>query len=232
MVKHVAHAGIFGNKAKPAFTMAEVLITLGIIGIIAAMTLPSLINKAERVILAQQFKKSYANLQNAINLVQAEYGEPYECYALEYSNYHTAQCKEFWSAVLSKMKVLRKCGAFDWECHPRYKTRAEVTAQGGSVNNRYCSFYLLSDTITYYVLYDGSYIILYENEPEGGSIAKHMPIYFTIDVNGEKGPNRWGYDVFYLNLRREDLKRNTVATSSVCQIKEKGGVYFSEMILK
>ena len=40
-----------------AFTIAEVLITLGIVGIIAAMTLPALINKTNEYILKQQFKK-------------------------------------------------------------------------------------------------------------------------------------------------------------------------------
>ena len=50
---------------KSAFTLAEVLITLGIIGIVAAMTLPALINKAEEYILKQQFKKVYNTLQNA-----------------------------------------------------------------------------------------------------------------------------------------------------------------------
>ena len=212
---------------KSAFTMAEVLTTLGIIGIVAAMTLPSLINKAERAILAQQFKKSYSNLQNAINLVQAEYGEPYECYALGYADYHIDQCLEFWPAVLSKMKVMSMCNGIDYDCHPQYKTKAEVLAQGGSVSNNGCSFNLKTRAINYYILYDGSYLILNDY-----SVAGHHKLYFVIDVNGKKGPNKWGYDVFYLNLRREDLKKNTITTGSVCQIKEKGGLYFSEMILK
>ena len=45
-----------GNR-KAAFTLAEVLITLGIIGVVAAMTLPALINKAEDKILESQYKK-------------------------------------------------------------------------------------------------------------------------------------------------------------------------------
>ena len=44
------------NKKKTAFTLAEVLITLGIIGIVAAMTLPTLIasyNKQEAGVFRQ-----------------------------------------------------------------------------------------------------------------------------------------------------------------------------------
>ncbi len=43
---------------KVAFTLAEVLITLGIIGVVAALTLPSVINKYHSFVLEQQFKKS------------------------------------------------------------------------------------------------------------------------------------------------------------------------------
>ena len=42
-----------------AFTMAEILITIGIIGIVAAMTLPSLINDIRNKDLESRFKKSY-----------------------------------------------------------------------------------------------------------------------------------------------------------------------------
>lgn len=37
----------FQNKQEQAFTLAEVLITLGIIGVVAALTLPSLINRTK-----------------------------------------------------------------------------------------------------------------------------------------------------------------------------------------
>lgn len=49
-----------------AFTMAEVLITLGIIGIVAAMTLPSLIGNYQKKQTAIQLKKFYSIMQQAI----------------------------------------------------------------------------------------------------------------------------------------------------------------------
>ena len=52
---------------KKAFTLAEVLITLGIIGVVAAMTLPTLVNNTEKKELDAQLTKSYSVLQNAIN---------------------------------------------------------------------------------------------------------------------------------------------------------------------
>ena len=47
---------------KAAFTLAEVLITLGIIGVVAAMTIPTLISKYQEKVLENHFKKSYAML--------------------------------------------------------------------------------------------------------------------------------------------------------------------------
>ena len=45
---------------KKGFTLAEVLITLGIIGIIAAMTLPSIIGHYKKKALQEQFKVAYS----------------------------------------------------------------------------------------------------------------------------------------------------------------------------
>ena len=57
------------------FTMAEVLITLGIIGIVAAMTLPSVINKHKRVESETRLKKAYTVLNQAVLSAQAKHGE-------------------------------------------------------------------------------------------------------------------------------------------------------------
>ena len=55
-----------GGGSRLAFTLAEVLITLGIIGVVAAMTLPTVTNKYRGHVLEQQFKKSYSNLSQVI----------------------------------------------------------------------------------------------------------------------------------------------------------------------
>lgn len=59
-----------------AFTLAEVLITLGIIGIVAAMTLPGVINNSRSKQLETAFKKNYSSISQALAMYQAETGEP------------------------------------------------------------------------------------------------------------------------------------------------------------
>ena len=56
-----------------AFTLAEVLITLGIIGIVAAMTLPTLIQKQQEKVLINQLKVANNTLSNALLLAYKDY---------------------------------------------------------------------------------------------------------------------------------------------------------------
>ena len=57
---------ILRKKNHSAFTLAEVLITLGIIGIVAAMTLPSIIEKHQKIVTANKLKKFYTVMEQAI----------------------------------------------------------------------------------------------------------------------------------------------------------------------
>ena len=59
---------------KSGFTLAEVLITLGIIGVVAAMTLPSLTTKIQDRELVTRAKKTVSNIQNAALLAQKDLG--------------------------------------------------------------------------------------------------------------------------------------------------------------
>ena len=63
-------------KKKAAFTLAEVLITLGIIGIVAAMTLPTLIADYQKKVLETQYKKGVAVLSNGIQMIMAKNETP------------------------------------------------------------------------------------------------------------------------------------------------------------
>ena len=62
-------------KQKKAFTMAEVLITLGILGIVIAMTLPSIIKKYRRNVAAVKLEKFYSVMNQALRRSIAEHGE-------------------------------------------------------------------------------------------------------------------------------------------------------------
>ena len=58
-----------------AFTLAEVLITLGIIGVVAAMTLPTLIYNYDKQVVVTRLQKFYSSMNQAIKMAELEYGD-------------------------------------------------------------------------------------------------------------------------------------------------------------
>ncbi len=58
-----------------AFTLSEVLITLGIIGIVAAMTLPTVIQKHRNQVVEAKLKKFYTTMNQAVRMAEVKYGD-------------------------------------------------------------------------------------------------------------------------------------------------------------
>ena len=69
---HVAH---WNNSRKIAFTLAEVLITLGIIGVVAALTMPALIQQQHKLVVETRLKKFYSVINQAITMSERDNGD-------------------------------------------------------------------------------------------------------------------------------------------------------------
>ena len=97
-VMHVTHCDNIGNNVRDmkenmfhfsrksaAFTLAEVLITLGIIGVVAAITLPTLINETQRKQDGVKIKKFYSVMQHQMqHCMQHNIGCTYRDFLSEY----------------------------------------------------------------------------------------------------------------------------------------------------
>src|SRR5574344_2924173 len=80
LLRYTHGGGVKLSKGKPfgkflAFTLAEVLITLGIIGIVAAMTIPTLITRSQQNQVITHLQKFYSTLTNALNRSTIENGD-------------------------------------------------------------------------------------------------------------------------------------------------------------
>lgn len=60
---------------KKGFTLAEVLITLGIIGVVAALTIPSVISNYRKQVVVERLKKFYTVMNQAVLQATEEYGD-------------------------------------------------------------------------------------------------------------------------------------------------------------
>ena len=66
---------MLNKNLKKAFTLAETLITLGIIGIVAAMTIPTLMTKYRMHIVETRLSRTYSIITQAIKIAEENYGE-------------------------------------------------------------------------------------------------------------------------------------------------------------
>lgn len=166
------------NNCKKGFTLAEVLITLGIIGVVAAMTLPSLQQKIDERANITALKKFYTEFANATNLLISENTEP-SAWGLRDNDPESSQ------AVLDmykqRLNMVKICGEGDTSCFhfPIYSYDGKTVSISKS---NYASWSLKS-----FVLNNGTTVFFDVNNG-------NFSVFF--DVNGYKNPNRLGVDVF------------------------------------
>ena len=98
---------------KTAFTLAEVLITLGIIGIVAAMTLPVVTTKVNNAKFKNGFKKSLSVLNQAVNLNKAKYDFDFSSVGSNCINENTDNSQNIQSMCSIFNSSLMKPKAFD-----------------------------------------------------------------------------------------------------------------------
>lgn len=196
--------------------------------------MPNLIAKYQQKALAVQFKKVYSNFQNTVNSLNVERGALYECFLENKSGEEipvsSAECNVFWNDLLYKFKVISTCPIKSntedmYKCRPKYKTKKQVLAEGGTQMAPACTFPI--NEMTAYTLVDGSIIYVY-NYPGYNSHS----VRFALDVNGMKGPNKWGYDLFYLSLHKHNINSYVNSKTYWCELIEKGGQSAEEIMLK
>lgn len=172
-----------------AFTLAEVLITLAIIGVVAALTLPGLIQKYEEKATVTKVQKIYSVLTNAYNLAKLEYGEATE-WGLSHKSEDAETLLDIFSKYINHNKV----------CHIGDKTGCFPDVLYKNFNGTHTM--LFTAERTYMQISDGTLIMFNTTATEGELLAQ-----FYVDINGFKGPNQRGYDFFYFYLWTDDAIR-------------------------
>lgn len=173
------------------FTLAEVLITLGIIGVVAAMTMPTLIQNQQKRSLEVATQKFYSMMSQAVKQYMADYGvDDLRHTPLASDNYEDKASPEAISSirdfVTKYLKVVKECDHDANDCFaPEYK------GWNGSKTDSNFTIYENMDEFRDYVLADGSVIRIG---------YYYLPIDLYVDINGKKGPNRVGYDLWSMSI--------------------------------
>ena len=168
---------------KKGFTLAEVLITLGIIGVVAALTLPTLIKNYQKHETVNRLKQTYSILYQAVRMSETENGllETWEIPNASWGANTYTYGKAFFEQYLKPyIKVVKECKYRSNDCWAD-----EYIRPNGVAANSYLP---ASKNYTYgMVLANGSVIGFY---PRG----TFCEVY--VDLNGKKGPNKYGKDAF------------------------------------
>ena len=90
------------SRKRIAFTLAEVLITLGIIGVVAALTLPSLITNYRKQIIETRLSKFYTTMNQAVLNSQIENGDFRDWELSSEKNLYDAYLKKYLKTVKVK----------------------------------------------------------------------------------------------------------------------------------
>jgi len=158
--------------------LAEVLITLAIIGVIAAITIPSVVANHQKKELETRFAKSYKTLMHAVNMAIAEHG------GIENWDWKDTYTKEEEGAFVKKyfapyLNIMEFC-PYDnssTKCYPSDSTTARpeiMLADGTSLRFNFAKNCLTNKN------------------------ARCLG--FDIDTNGFRKPNKAGYDRLAFNF--------------------------------
>ena len=203
-----------------AFTMAEILLSLTIIGVVAAITLPSLTGNINERTWNTQKKALYARMSQAIALMGNVNG-----YGVGATNDQTnsVAAKVFVSEGLSKvLKInnicdsehLGDCGipdnfvkplnmvdktAFPTDLHTWNPKFSASNNPHNFVNTQAVAFETANgeSIAVFYNPYCVSKDVIYPSENHNNSkyYLPYMCANFIYDLNGKKGPNRVGFDI-------------------------------------
>jgi len=175
------------------FTLAEVLLTLAIIGVVAALTIPAVITKVTKDQYVTGLKKAYNTLKAVEREARQEHG-PMENWTWSAGTYGSDPAADFEKYFLPYFDVIKNCSATtEKDCFS-----AKRTYLNGSLRTEDL------DTNSYYriVTSDGMSWAYIKN---GNSTPLFFQGWFIVDVNGLKGPNRYGRDLFQFQVFPSNL---------------------------
>lgn len=218
------------TKKYTAFTLAEVLIVVGIIGIIAEFTIPNLIVNYQKEQTATQLKKAYSEISQVFLSSTAENGFPQ---TWDWGTTYTedANTKFIETYILPHFFVVQNCG---------FNTTGSCTR-----GKKYYLNKSVSDFPGYQIkLKDGTVLNIWLDGNSSGGMPPNL-LEFFIDLNGEKPPNTWGKDIFIIIFKknisntmffgyesnRDTLKTNSTWGCNKSSSSYKAGIYCGALIM-
>lgn len=185
-----------GNNVNCGFTLAEVLITLGIIGVVAAITLPAVINETRNKELEVQFKKVYSELNQIAMLFKNEKGISMSEWVNENDVFGSSQgnASKFVPLIMQYYNGNRKFDDVVFSSKDEEGNAKSIKYDIFTMNGKKLRIGPCDDSGFYYDVAGRVFSFV----GDGVRAGDDGPV-VCVDINGIKKPNKYGFDlhIFY-----------------------------------
>ena len=202
------------------------LITLVIIGVIAAMTIPTLINKTNNHEYVSRLKKAYSTMAQATNKIISDYGNP----NASIGGWATST-EEIFNMYKKYLGNVKECGVGTAGCFQGTYKNLLNGSTGDLDTNRYTL-----------ILADGSELSMTQGSNNFSADCSRTVVgsnnacqVILVDVNGAKKPNKVGHDVFTFTLKENglyptgcdyDYCEGTTGWGCACKVLHEGAINY------
>ena len=183
------------NK-KFGYTLAEVMITLSLIGVLATLTISTIGSGVQERARLAEFKTAYARMETVLKNITIEHGSVYACYSNSSSGFNefgidigntsaaNGECPELEREFVKAMGVTRACPSNNPILGTNYPNLANDCIPNDYPKNNF------GDQNGHSYVFDNGMLML----------TKQGRIIFALDFNGRSGPNKWGQDIFPFSI--------------------------------
>lgn len=180
------------STIKNGFTLSEILIALVITGVIAAITVPQILQNTQKKELQAALIKTYSELNQIARKFSSDYGVSVSDYS--YTNGISQTNKVIAKYYRSSESLSSRWGTDDGSgnytaYYTMHLLNREKFSGGTNTNGGDSSF--LCDDAPFQSQTNGAIYIL----NNAGSETRNGPV-ICVDINGQRGPNRYGVDYF------------------------------------
>ena len=189
---------------KSGYTLSEILISITLIGFLATMTLSTVGASVQQRTRLAQFRAAYSKMSTSLKNITIEKARIYNCYYAPTesdkkdfglnieihagANSNSAGCADLEHSFARSMGAVRFCenNAITEGCLPSNYPKALSGCFQDYANSKAYVF-------------DNSMILFTNSKSDSMRL-------FALDVNGRKGPNKWGQDIFPFSIKYSETK--------------------------
>lgn len=197
--------GLDMKNKRFGFTLSEIMIALSLIGAIAAMTIPTVGSSVQQRARLAEFRTAHSKAELALRSIIFEDGKIPQCYKFHPESDLYGLTNALAAGTIARVGNANSCAAltrdFTRAMGSVRSCRDNPKAEGCIPNNYPDGGNCFSVTGTEAYILDNGMIVFISK----GNVGMQL---FAIDVNGRKGPNKWGQDIFTFGVYESATTRS------------------------